>query len=167
MLKSKTALDTLDVVTEDTACAFGGRTGRQQMRSLGHVGPLLNMNDESGLGVSKRTSAIRFPRAAIKILKDWLTAHIDHPYPTEEEKEALKLETGLTLGQISNWMANTRRRQKARPKRAASPSVRPVTQPMNIPAGQTWDEMGEYPRSMSTHGFKAPHMSRYHPSGIS
>ena len=89
------------------------------------------------------SSVARFPRAAVKILKDWLAEHADNPYPTEEEKEALKIETGLTVGQISNWMANTRRRQKARPKRSASPSIRPSTEPMSIPAGKTWDDMSQ------------------------
>jgi hypothetical protein len=117
------------------------------MRSLGHVGPI-----EDGL-LPRGSSVARFPRAAVKILKDWMLEHIDNPYPTEEEKESLKMETGLTVGQISNWMANTRRRQKARPKRSASPSIRPSTEPISIPAGMTWDAMSEYFLALYTSRF--------------
>lgn len=138
-MKQRTALDTLDVVAENDTRSFGGLTGRKQMRSLGHVGP---MGDEQGS--RNAAAAARFPRAAVKILKDWMLAHIDHPYPTEEEKEMLKQQTGLSIGQISNWMANTRRRQKARPKRSALPSIRPSTEVINIPAGKTWESMSTY-----------------------
>ncbi len=141
-LKQKTALDTLDVVAENDCRTFGGLTGKKQMRSLGHVGPIEDI--DQGEGPKKGAAAARFPKSAVKILKDWMQTHIDNPYPTEEEKEMLTEQTGLNVGQISNWMANTRRRQKARPKRSASPSIRPSTVPINIPAGQTWATMGTY-----------------------
>jgi hypothetical protein len=123
------------------------------MRSLGHLGPM--DGDQADDGTPKKgAAAARFPRAATKILKEWMIAHIDNPYPTEEEKEQLKSQTGLSIGQISNWMANTRRRQKARPKRSASPSLRPSTDPMDIPPGKTWDTMGTYtttPKASRSH----------------
>lgn len=135
-------LVTLDVVAENDSRDFGGLTGRKQMRSLGHMGPIEDDNEDEQ-GPKKGAAAARFPRTAVKILKEWMLAHIDHPYPTEEEKEFLKQQTSLSMGQISNWMANTRRRQKARPKRTSSPSIRPSTA-INIPAGQTWESMSEY-----------------------
>ncbi|EDU45194.1 homeobox and c2h2 transcription factor [Pyrenophora tritici-repentis] len=143
-MQQRTALDTLDVVAEDDTRHFGGLTGKKQMRSLGHVGPI----DENGgdEGPKKGAAAARFPRAAVKVLKDWILMHIDHPYPTEEEKETLQQQTGLSMNQISNWMANTRRRQKARPKRSASPSIRPSTGAINIPAGKTWESMNPFER---------------------
>lgn len=144
----RTALDTLDVVGEDDVHQFGGLTRRKQLRSKGHIGPI---DDDSGdLGPKKGAAAARFPRAAVKILKDWMIAHHDHPYPTEEEKEVLGQQTGLSLSQISNWMANTRRRQKARPKRSSSPSIRPNTQALNIPAGRTWESLSKQPPTDST-----------------
>ncbi|EMD93289.1 hypothetical protein COCC4DRAFT_49159 [Bipolaris maydis ATCC 48331] len=143
-MKQRTALDTLDVVAENDMRCFGGLTGRKQMRSLGHVGPI---TDDNGDQCSKSAAvSARFPRAAVSILKNWMLMHIDHPYPTEEDKETLKQQTGLSIGQISNWMANTRRRQKARPKRSASPSIRPSTKVINIPAGKTWESMGPFER---------------------
>jgi len=141
-MHQRTALDTLDVVAEDDTRHFGGLTGKKQMRSLGHVGPIDENDGEEGPRTG--AAAARFPRAAVKILKDWMLKHIDHPYPTEEEKETLQHETSLSIGQISNWMANTRRRQKARPKRSASPSIRPSTGAINIPAGKTWESMSTY-----------------------
>jgi hypothetical protein len=144
MRMSRTALDTLDAVTEDTEHVFGGLTGKKQMRCLGHVGPI--EDDPPGEKGAKKSAGTvaRFPRPAIKILKDWMIAHIDHPYPTDDEKETLKAQTGLTTVQISNWMANTRRRQKSRPKRSASPSIRPSTEAIDIPVGRTWDDLSTF-----------------------
>jgi hypothetical protein len=140
--RQKTAVDTLDVVGEDDVHQIGGLTRRKQLRSKGHIGPI---DDESGdLGPKKGAAAARFPRAAVKILKDWMIEHHDHPYPSDEEKEALGQQTGLSMGQISNWMANTRRRQKARPKRSSSPSIRPSTQVIDIPAGRTWESLSKH-----------------------
>lgn len=138
----RTALDTLDVVGENDVHQWGGLTRRKQLRSKGHIGPI---DDESGdLGPKKGAAAARFPRAAVKILKDWMVEHNDHPYPTDEEKDILGQQTGLSLGQISNWMANTRRRQKARPKRSSSPSIRPSTDALNIPPGRTWESLSKH-----------------------
>ena len=126
------------------------------MRSLGHQGPI--EDDQLGEERPKKgAAAARFPQAAVRILKSWIVQHIDHPYPTDEEKELLKQETGLSLGQISNWMANTRRRQKARPKRSASPSIRPSTEAINIPAGRTWESLSTStkPESRKAHKFMA------------
>jgi hypothetical protein len=50
------------------------------------------------------------PKAVTAILRDWLSRHKKHPYPTEEEKAALATETNLNLNQISNWFINARRR---------------------------------------------------------
>ncbi|KAJ4371486.1 hypothetical protein N0V83_004704 [Neocucurbitaria cava] len=144
-LRQRTALDTLDVVAENDPRHFGGLTGKKQMRSLGHMGPIEDDN-QGEQGPKKGAAAPRFPRAAVKVLKDWMLMHIDHPYPTDEEKESLKQQTGLSVGQISNWMANTRRRQKNRPKRSASPSIRPSTDVINIPPGRTWESLNPFER---------------------
>ncbi|KAI7879797.1 hypothetical protein K492DRAFT_207970 [Lichtheimia hyalospora FSU 10163] len=50
------------------------------------------------------------PKSVTAILKQWLIDHCQHPYPTEDEKMALRNRTGLTLNQISNWFINARRR---------------------------------------------------------
>ncbi|KAF5251866.1 hypothetical protein FANTH_3048 [Fusarium anthophilum] len=53
----------------------------------------------------------RFTLDAIRSLKDWFARNIDNPYPNEEEKNMLELQTGLTRTQIMNWLANARRRR--------------------------------------------------------
>ncbi|KAI5868379.1 hypothetical protein GGS23DRAFT_26578 [Durotheca rogersii] len=76
----------------------------------------------------------RFSRESVKVLKNWLSTHSRHPYPTEEEKEGLQKVTGLSKVQITNWLANARRRGKVQPTRATSPHVgRGYAQAIDIP----------------------------------
>lgn len=63
----------------------------------------------------------RFSRESVRILKDWLMTHNRHPYPSDEEKEMLQRKTGLNKTQITNWLANARRRGKVQPPRSTSP----------------------------------------------
>lgn len=51
------------------------------------------------------------PKQVTEILRSWLDSHIQHPYPTDEEKSELMKQTGLTLNQVSNWFINARRRR--------------------------------------------------------
>lgn len=93
-----------------------------------------------------KKSTTRFSKAAIKILKTWMDDHRDHPYPTDSEKLDLQGRTGLTGNQVSNWMANTRRREKNKiPRGATSPSLRP-SRAINIPDGRTWESMDPFER---------------------
>jgi hypothetical protein len=41
------------------------------------------------------------PKAVTDTLRVWFTEHIAHPYPTEEEKQNLMSQTGLTISQVS------------------------------------------------------------------
>ncbi|XWW95525.1 hypothetical protein V2A60_003485 [Cordyceps javanica] len=66
----------------------------------------------------------RFSRESVRILKNWLSTHTRHPYPSEEEKEMLQRQTGLNKTQITNWLANARRRGKVQPPRSVSPNIR-------------------------------------------
>ncbi|KAI1336383.1 hypothetical protein F5Y15DRAFT_394433 [Xylariaceae sp. FL0016] len=76
----------------------------------------------------------RFSRESVKVLKNWLSTHSRHPYPTDEEKDNLQKITGLNKTQITNWLANARRRGKIQPTRAVSPHVgRGYIQAMDIP----------------------------------
>lgn len=85
--------------------------------SGGHASPKQSLSadarhsDRSNTPVEvpqKRTG--KLPSAVTTKLKKWLMAHTSHPYPTEEEKRALCMETGLTMNQVSNWFINARRR---------------------------------------------------------
>ena len=80
-----------------------------------------------------RKAGSRFPRDAIKILRQWLSEHSDHPYPNDREKDELKQVTGLKRSQISNWLANARRRGKVRP---SSGATSPMLGAIDIPYQQ-------------------------------
>lgn len=56
----------------------------------------------------------RFPRETVRILRGWVSSHAHNPYPSDEDKEKLALQTGLSKVQISTWMANSRRRRDVR-----------------------------------------------------
>ncbi|KAI9792187.1 MAG: hypothetical protein M1816_002727 [Peltula sp. TS41687] len=51
------------------------------------------------------------PKQVTDLLKEWFRAHKNHPYPSEEEKQMLMCQTGLTITQLSNWFINARRRE--------------------------------------------------------
>ncbi|KAL7953718.1 hypothetical protein V8C34DRAFT_296297 [Trichoderma compactum] len=54
----------------------------------------------------------RFSRESSKLLKQWFSNHYHYPYPSKEEMKMLQQQTGLSKTQISNWLSNTRRREK-------------------------------------------------------
>ena len=68
----------------------------------------ITTNDGNTTANRKRRGNL--PKPVTAILKRWLVEHCANPYPTEDEKNWLKHETGLTLNQISNWFINARRR---------------------------------------------------------
>jgi hypothetical protein len=39
------------------------------------------------------------PKESKEKLKQWLSMHVEHSYPTEEEKKDLATEAGMTMGQ--------------------------------------------------------------------
>ena len=94
-----------------------------------------NMNSNLGGPVPK--VGARLSRDSIRILRGWLSTHQSHPYPTDEEKEVLQRQTGLTKTQITNWLANARRRGKVRAPRSTSPNVRGFSDAMDIPRRAT------------------------------
>ncbi|KAK4103743.1 hypothetical protein N658DRAFT_421095 [Parathielavia hyrcaniae] len=91
-------------------------------------------NTAANAGSSKAKAGARFSRESVKILKNWLSTHSKHPYPNDEEKDMLQKQTGLSKTQITNWLANTRRRHKnAVVHRSTSPGVRKWSSPIDIP----------------------------------
>ena len=70
-------------------------------------------NDNNRLS-SRRNAAKKtrgnLPRAATMALRNWLGHHLRHPYPSEEEKEMLARQNGISTSQVSNWFINARRR---------------------------------------------------------
>ncbi|RSL90970.1 hypothetical protein CEP51_000493 [Fusarium floridanum] len=77
--------------------------------------PITEPDSQSGTLPAKIGN--RFSKDALQILKRWLALHSRYPYPTDQEKEILQRQTGLTKTQISNWFTNTRRKRKSQPQR--------------------------------------------------
>lgn len=140
--------DTLHSVDELSCRERGTLTGIKTLHSRGS-GTLTPRGDDAP-GSSKR-NGIRFPRHAVKALREWLDSHQHHPYPTEEEKAELERQTELKPIQIANWLANARRRaktnQRSRPKLCESPSLRPCTPAIDIPEPEKpWEELNPFER---------------------
>ncbi|KAI9798235.1 MAG: hypothetical protein M1835_002720 [Candelina submexicana] len=116
-------LDTLHHIPEDVCQGQGDFTSIKEMRGFKPAAKAdaYTQNAET----RSRKEGIRFSRPAVRILKTWLAAHSQHPYPTAEEKDELKRQTGLKRSQISNWLANARRRKKVRPEDPIDYELRP------------------------------------------
>ena len=112
-------LATLHGVSEDSVTTCGEKIGRRLLRSTDNL-----TDDMAFLEPKGRKTGTRFSRESVRILKNWVSAHTEHPYPTDEEKDELKRQTGLKRSQISNWLANARRRGKTPSNpRCQSPSL--------------------------------------------
>ncbi|KAI9804176.1 MAG: hypothetical protein M1825_001578 [Sarcosagium campestre] len=119
------AIDTLHGVSEDAVTA-GALTGTRAMRST-----------EASTEARPRKNGARFSREALRVLKRWISEHAENPYPTNREKDDLKRDTGLKRSQISNWLANARRRGKVVPppliaNDANATTSRPIDIPFNV-----------------------------------
>ncbi|KAI9887135.1 MAG: hypothetical protein M1823_001042 [Watsoniomyces obsoletus] len=85
----------------------GSRDGyHDPYNQMGYTSP----NGSSG-SVPPRRRRGNLPRPVTDLLKNWFRAHQSHPYPSEEEKQILMGQTGLTITQLSNWFINARRRE--------------------------------------------------------
>ncbi|KAI1335105.1 hypothetical protein F5Y15DRAFT_256439 [Xylariaceae sp. FL0016] len=69
---------------------------------------------EFGMGMNgdnkQRKRRGNLPKETTDKLRAWFIAHLQHPYPTEDEKQELMRQTRLQMNQISNWFINARRR---------------------------------------------------------
>lgn len=64
----------------------------------------------TGKGTKRQKKRGIFSKTATNILRAWLFQHLQHPYPSEDQKKQLGAETGLTILQVNNWFINARRR---------------------------------------------------------
>ncbi|KAK0710921.1 homeobox KN domain-containing protein [Lasiosphaeris hirsuta] len=86
----------------------------------------IRVGELGGMGMNgdnkQRKRRGNLPKETTDKLRAWFVAHLNHPYPTEDEKQKLMQRTGLQmsksndlvfelLDQISNWFINARRRQ--------------------------------------------------------
>lgn len=88
----------------------------------------------------------RFPRAALRLLEEWLSNHRQSPYPTATDFDHLTTATGLKRSQICNWFANVRKRGKV-------PSSKPIPEP-------TFDSLPPPTQDPEGEGY-VPHFHRW------
>lgn len=122
-------LATLHAVCEDSCVQTGSLTGKRALKSLGS-----GNNNFQHTEPQQRKNGGRLSKEASRILKTWISKHSSHPYPTEQEKDQLKQETGLKRSQICNWLANARRRGKVKPLLSeTNPGASILPGPVDIP----------------------------------
>lgn len=86
---------------------LNGRNQLQTSPRLAHQSMPTSPSDESR---TQRRRRGNLPKHVTQYLRGWLQEHVDHPYPSEDEKRALAEHTHLSMNQISNWFINARRR---------------------------------------------------------
>ncbi|ROT35924.1 hypothetical protein SODALDRAFT_54431 [Sodiomyces alkalinus F11] len=88
---------------------FSAGSYGQPYQEFMRVGDMGTMGAHSDSKQRKRRGNL--PKETTDKLRAWFIAHLQHPYPTEDEKQELMRQTGLQMNQISNWFINARRRQ--------------------------------------------------------
>lgn len=58
-----------------------------------------NMSDTASIGSGRRRRG-NLPKHVTDILRTWFHDHLDHPYPTDEDKQMLISRTNLTISQV-------------------------------------------------------------------
>ncbi|XP_029959479.1 pre-B-cell leukemia transcription factor 2 [Salarias fasciatus] len=53
-----------------------------------------------------------FSKQATEVLNQYFYSHLSNPYPSEDAKEELAKQCGITVSQVSNWFGNKRIRYK-------------------------------------------------------
>mmetsp|Transcript_28620 Transcript_28620/g.52240 ORF Transcript_28620/g.52240 Transcript_28620/m.52240 type:complete len:675 (-) Transcript_28620:803-2827(-) len=78
--------------------------------SSSHAASATAATKRSHAAQSKKKTALS--SFAVEYLKSWMMSpdHIEHPYPTEDEKAKIMKETGIELKQLTNWFVNNRKR---------------------------------------------------------
>ncbi|KAM3081130.1 homeodomain superfamily [Clarireedia jacksonii] len=87
-----------------------GQTPFTHAQYAGYPNQYSDMNDLSNDSRQRRRRG-NLPKHTTDILNAWFLGHLQHAYPTEEEKQMLMQQTGLQMNQISNWFINARRRK--------------------------------------------------------
>ncbi|XP_064647572.1 uncharacterized protein LOC135500211 [Lineus longissimus] len=47
---------------------------------------------------------------AVNVMNTWYLQHVDHPYPSDEDKEQLALDGNISVIQVKSWFSNKRNR---------------------------------------------------------
>lgn len=100
------SLSTSSIRPHDRALFSAGAAYGSHYQDMGRYG-----NTGMGGDAKQRKRRGNLPKETTDKLRAWFIAHLQHPYPTEDEKQDLMRQTGLQMNQISNWFINARRRQ--------------------------------------------------------
>ena len=72
---------------------------------------------QSGGSTKKSKSRLLNPNA-ISVMSAWYDRHVEHPYPTDDEKRDMSVQGGIGVTQVKAWFANKRNRTlNTKPKR--------------------------------------------------
>lgn len=67
---------------------------------------------------SGRSRSRQLNTKGVALMSAWYEKHINNPYPSEDDKDMLAREGGLSLGQVKAWFANKRNRtSNTKPKK--------------------------------------------------
>lgn len=109
------------------------------------VGDARPVSPDLGEGSIRNPESKQFVRKGARVLRSWFLQHQTNPYPTDEQKSQLVLETGFSRQRISTWFANARRRQKQKQQQQgrnpASARVFRAGSPMPMPSSSSWASM--------------------------
>lgn len=87
-----------DLTRYDQHSSIYGGTGYSTQALTGPQQPNFGILGDSNDPRKRRRGNL--PKHATDDLKTWFGEHIDHPYPTEEEKQMLMKMTGLSMSQV-------------------------------------------------------------------
>merc|ERR1719234_1216164 len=62
--------------------------------------------------LDQRRKRRNFTKKSTEILNEYFYSHLANPYPSEEAKEYLARQCGISVSQVSNWFGNKRIRYK-------------------------------------------------------
>lgn len=101
-----------------------------QLHGISEDGQSFAQDDSQQPSTTRATSGIGSRRVntrsvkKTRVLKNWFACHLEHPYPSEDEKAMLAKQAGLSRTQVVNWFANNRRRHRVSSQAQAEKSNR-------------------------------------------
>ncbi|KAI0006756.1 homeobox KN domain-containing protein [Xylariaceae sp. FL0662B] len=81
---------------------------------------------------SSATTTYSLPVKKTQILRTWFSGHLNHPYPSKEEKASLAQRSRLSRTQVTDWFSNVRRRHRMS-TRSIDKTIFPQGSPMPSP----------------------------------
>ena len=74
-----------------------------------------NKHTSTSLATPKKGSIKKdrsnYSKPVVDVLNEWFEQHLEHPYPTEQQRVVLWENTGLTRKQLRVWLINSRKRK--------------------------------------------------------